>query len=104
VYLNQADPALFDINKHLGSNTVVTSRYNIITFLPMNLFQQFKKAPNMYFLIIMFMQMIPLISISNGQPAMALPLVFVVIVSMIKDAYEDYKRHVSDKAENDAKS
>lgn len=31
---------------------------------------------------------------------MAGPLVIVVLVSMIKDAYEDYKRHVSDAKEN----
>ena len=29
------------------------------------------------------------------------PLVFVVIVSMIKDAYEDWVRHEKDKAENE---
>lgn len=31
---------------------------------------------------------------------MALPLTFVVALSMIKDAYEDYKRHQSDAKEN----
>jgi hypothetical protein len=31
---------------------------------------------------------------------MALPLSVVVLVSMFKDAYEDYKRHASDKEEN----
>ena len=31
---------------------------------------------------------------------MALPLTFVVALSMIKDAYEDYKRHQSDSKEN----
>ena len=31
---------------------------------------------------------------------MAVPLTFVVLVSMFKDAFEDYKRHVSDKEEN----
>lgn len=31
---------------------------------------------------------------------MALPLTFVVVLSMIKDAYEDYKRHQSDSKEN----
>lgn len=31
---------------------------------------------------------------------MALPLAFVVALSMIKDAYEDYKRHQSDSKEN----
>jgi hypothetical protein len=39
---------------------------------------------------------VPLISISGGKPVMAMPLSFVVILSMIKDAYEDYKRHLSD--------
>ena len=31
---------------------------------------------------------------------MAFPLVFVILVSMIKDAYEDYRRHVNDRGEN----
>lgn len=57
---------------------------------------------NLYFLVIMFMQMIDKISISAGKPAMALPLFFVVALSMIKDAYEDFKRHRADKAENEA--
>ena len=56
----------------------------------------------MYFLTIAFMQTINLISISNGKSAMAFPLTMVVLVSMLKDAYEDYKRHVNDRGENDA--
>jgi len=63
---------------------------------------QFSKASNLYFLIIMFLQTIKSISISNGKPAMALPLTVVVIVSMIKDAFEDYKRAQADKKENTA--
>ena len=35
---------------------------------------------------------------------MAVPLVFVVCVSMIKDAYEDYKRHKNDDGENKAQT
>lgn len=35
---------------------------------------------------------------------MALPLGFVVFISMIKDAYEDYQRHKSDNEENKKKS
>ena len=61
---------------------------------------QFKKAPNVYFLVICFLQVIPLISISNNKPAMALPLVGVVLVSMVKDAFEDYKRKSNDTKEN----
>lgn len=35
---------------------------------------------------------------------MAVPLVFVICLSMIKDAYEDYKRHKNDDNENLAKT
>lgn len=50
------------------------------------------------------MQMIPSISISDGKPVMAMPLFVVVLVSMIKDAFEDYKRHQSDDKENDTEA
>jgi phospholipid-transporting ATPase len=55
---------------------------------------------NVFYLIIMFLQMIDLISITGGRPVMLYPLSFVVAVSMIKDISEDYKRHKSDKKEN----
>jgi len=45
----------------------------------------------------------PLISITSGKPVMLIPLSFVIIVSMIKDISEDYKRHRSDKKENQSK-
>ena len=100
------DPAALQTLNHsksVRSNSVRTSKYRWYTFVPLNLFEQFtKKLANLYFLIIMFMQMITVISISNGQPAMAPPLIIVVLISMIKDAYEDYKRHQEDKGENEA--
>ena len=46
------------------------------------------------------MQIIPSISISNGKPAMAFPLFCVVLVSMVKDGFEDYRRHLCDNKEN----
>jgi magnesium-transporting ATPase (P-type) len=52
----------------------------------------------------MYMQTISLISISGGKPAMAAPLVLVVLVSMVKDAFEDYKRAKQDKEENTTKT
>ena len=45
--------------------------------------------------------MIPFITNSKGLPTMFVPLSFVVFASMYKDAYEDIKRHKSDKLEND---
>ena len=84
----------------MRDNKVKTSKYTIITFLPKNLFEQFCKMANVYFLLITLMQLIPVISISNGKPVMLLPLAFVIAVSMVKDIFEDYKRHRSDNQEN----
>ena len=72
----------------------------MLTFLPKNLFEQFSKLANVYFLLISFMQMIKSISISAGSPVMLMPLTFVIVVSMIKDIFEDWKRHKSDDLEN----
>jgi len=72
----------------------------VLNFLPKNLFLQFTKMANVFYLIIMFLQMIDLISITAGKPVMLYPLTFVVAVSMIKDISEDYKRYKSDQKEN----
>lgn len=91
---------LAQLRGNVRSNIVRTHKYQWYTFLPLNLFEQFKKASNCYFFIIMCMQMVDVISISNGQPAMLYPLVFVIVLSMIKDAYEDYMRFRDDAKEN----
>lgn len=44
--------------------------------------------------------MIREISISNGFPVILLPLGTVLLISGVKDLFEDYKRHKSDRAEN----
>ena len=90
-------------NKRFKNNRVKTSKYEWWNFIPYNLMNQFKKAPNVYFLFIAIMQTIDLISISNGKSAMAFPLAIIVAASMLKDAYEDYKRHKNDREENEAK-
>ena len=50
------------------------------------------------------MECFPLISDSGGFPVLLFPLGFVVGLSMIKDIYEDYQRHQSDKEENNRKA
>ena len=48
------------------------------------------KAANIYFVMITVLQTIKVISISNGEHTMLPPLIFVVLTSMCKDAYEDW--------------
>lgn len=79
-----------NISNSYVNNTIRTAKYNLLTFLPLNLYTQFSKASNLYFLLIAYMQTIKRISISGGKSVMSLPLGFVVCVSMVKDAYEDY--------------
>lgn len=59
---------------------------------------------NVYFLFIMVLQIIPQISITGGQPAILLPLMFVCAVSAVKDLFEDIKRHRADDQENNRKT
>lgn len=69
----------------------------------MNTFLQFTKLANLYFLVLTIMECFNTISDSNGQPVLAVPLLFVVSISMIKDAYEDFLRHKQDNDENNRK-
>lgn len=49
------------------------------------------------------MQFIPAITISDGIPTIIVPLSFVILVSMAKDFYEDLKRKLADREENNRK-
>ena len=84
-------------NYSVHDNCIYTSKYNFINFIPLNLIVQFSKLPNVYFLIIGIMQMIPSITNSGGFPVIFIPLTMVVVVSSIKDLFEDLKRKQSDK-------
>lgn len=37
-------------------NRIHTSKYNILTFLPINLFEQFQRVANAYFLFLLILQ------------------------------------------------
>jgi len=49
------------------------------------------------------MQTIQSISNSSGKPVILLPLTTIILITMIKDVYEDWKRHKSDNEENGKK-
>lgn len=46
------------------------------------------------------MQSIREVSNTEGVPTIFFPLGFIVVISMIKDYFEDYKRKKSDRSEN----
>ena len=46
----------------LQTNRIVTTRYNILTFIPKNLFEQFRRVANIYFAILIGLNWIPIIN------------------------------------------
>lgn len=81
------------------SNEIRSAKYTILNFLPKNLFEQFRRVANVYFLILIILQAIPIFSNTNVFLA-ASPLVSILLLTAIKDAMEDYKRQKSDRRVN----
>ncbi|XP_056237248.1 phospholipid-transporting ATPase ID isoform X2 [Seriola aureovittata] len=86
-----------------ASNCIMTSKYNIITFLPVNLFEQFQEVANTYFLFLLILQLIPQIS-SLSWFTTIVPLALVLSITAVKDATDDYFRHKSDNHVNNRQS
>eukprot|EP01028_Stygiella_incarcerata_P014298 TRINITY_DN933_c0_g1_i3.p1 TRINITY_DN933_c0_g1~~TRINITY_DN933_c0_g1_i3.p1 ORF type:complete len:1250 (+),score=273.44 TRINITY_DN933_c0_g1_i3:141-3752(+) len=80
-------------------NYISTAKYTVWNFVFKNLFEQFQRVANVYFLIISILQLIDDLS-PTGKYTTITPLTIVLTVTAIKDAYEDYKRHQSDKEVN----
>jgi hypothetical protein len=70
VYYNTStdlDPSLWIAIKNrrkrtAQTNRIRTTRYNILTFLPKNLFEQFHRIANIYFAILIGLNWIPIIN------------------------------------------
>lgn len=85
-------------NETFADNIIRTAKYTPLTFLPLNLWEQFHRISNVYFLLISILQFIP--TISSVSPTAWLPLLFVLIVNMIKEGIEDGRRTSQDKEIN----
>lgn len=70
------------------NNRIKTSKYNLINFFPKCLFLQFMRVANFYFLATAVIQSISIISPLAPFSAIA-PLVFVLVVSLIREAIDD---------------
>ncbi|XP_055329116.1 phospholipid-transporting ATPase ID-like [Paramacrobiotus metropolitanus] len=96
IYVNQHDK---NAEFHYADNYIKTSKYNIVTFLPKNLFEQFQRLANFYFLILLILQVIPQIS-SLTPITTVVPLVAVLTLTALKDAMDDIQRHRNDNLVN----
>lgn len=86
-------------HKHYANNKIKTTKYTLLSFLPKNLFEQFHRFANVYFVFIALLNFVPVVN--AFQPVLALaPVIFILSVTAIKDLWEDYRRHRSDKEIN----
>uniref|UniRef100_A0A8C5GX01 Phospholipid-transporting ATPase n=1 Tax=Gouania willdenowi TaxID=441366 RepID=A0A8C5GX01_GOUWI len=87
------------VSKNYKCNAICTTKYTLLTFLPMNLFQQFHRVANIYFLFLALLNWVPVVEAFEKEITM-IPLVLVITVIAIKDALEDYRRYLFDKKVN----
>lgn len=85
------------------SNEISTGKYNVWTFIPKFIFEQFRKYANMFFLAVALLQQIPGVS-PTGRFTTVVPLTIILFVSAVKEIIEDFKRHTADKTTNRTKT
>ncbi|KAK8054699.1 phospholipid-translocating P-type ATPase [Apiospora phragmitis] len=74
-------------------------RYTLLSFIPKQLFFQFSKMANFYFLVIGSLAQVPGFS-ATGKSTQLIPLMIFTSISMAREGYDDYLRFKSDKIEN----
>ncbi|XP_003828116.3 phospholipid-transporting ATPase VA isoform X1 [Pan paniscus] len=81
--------------QHLADNRLKTTKYTLLSFLPKNLFEQFHRPANVYFVFIALLNFVP--AVNAFQPGLALaPVLFILAITAFRDLWEDYSRHRSD--------
>ncbi|CCO29665.1 phospholipid-translocating ATPase [Rhizoctonia solani AG-1 IB] len=83
-------------------NKVRTSKYTVLTFIPKNLYEQFRRIANLYFLALVVLQVFPIFGAAAPEIAMV-PLVVILSITAAKDGIEDYRRaSLDDEVNNSA--
>ncbi|XP_053566150.1 phospholipid-transporting ATPase IF [Bombina bombina] len=88
------------VPQKFADNRIISSKYTVWNFIPKNLFEQFRRIANFYFLIIFLVQL--MIDTPTSPVTSGLPLFFVITVTAIKQGYEDWLRHKADNEVNGA--
>ncbi|XP_063057432.1 phospholipid-transporting ATPase IC [Engraulis encrasicolus] len=82
-----------------ADNTIRSHKYTPLNFLPYTLYEQFQRFANFYFLLIVVMQCVPVISTIPWYTTV-FPLLIVLAVRALKDLISDMGRRRSDKQIN----
>eukprot|EP01117_Protostelium_nocturnum_P011512 TRINITY_DN4173_c0_g2_i2.p1 TRINITY_DN4173_c0_g2~~TRINITY_DN4173_c0_g2_i2.p1 ORF type:complete len:1099 (+),score=335.10 TRINITY_DN4173_c0_g2_i2:86-3382(+) len=80
-------------------NTIKNQKYNPFTFIFVILYEQFRFFSNAYFLVVALSQFIPALQVGFLFTYVS-PLAFVLLVTIVKEAYDDFKRILRDREAN----
>ena len=87
------------LNRTEWSNKIENHKYNLITFIPVVLFNQFKQFGNFFYLMMSVSQFFDELVVGFLFTYIS-PLVIVVSISMLKELYDDINRRIQDKKTN----
>ncbi|XP_054648594.1 phospholipid-transporting ATPase VB isoform X2 [Dunckerocampus dactyliophorus] len=86
-------------NRYFPRNAIKTTKYTLLFFVPMNLFEQFHRLANIYFMGLAILNFVPVVN--AFQPEVALiPICVILSLTALKDAWEDFRRYQSDRKLN----
>lgn len=86
-------------NRYFPSNAIKTTKYTLLLFIPMNLYEQFHRWANIYFVGLAILNFVPVVN--AFQPEVALiPICVILSLTALKDAWEDFRRYQSDRKLN----
>ena len=81
------------------TNKIKSTRFSLLTFIPIALFLQYKKVVVSVFTFNVCLQSVPAIS-TNNPLATGVPLLFIILLGMLKELYLEVKRWNDDKRIN----
>ncbi|KAM9620222.1 phospholipid-transporting ATPase IK-like isoform 1-T1 [Morphnus guianensis] len=74
--------------KKYAGNAIKTAKYNIFTFLPLNLYEQFHRMANVYFVFVILLQTFPEISTLPWY-TLLFPLSCLLTIRGLRDLIDD---------------
>ncbi|XP_014732813.1 PREDICTED: probable phospholipid-transporting ATPase VB isoform X1 [Sturnus vulgaris] len=86
-------------NRYYDSNEIKTTKYTILTFLPKNIYEQFHRFANIYFVFIAMLNFVPVVNAFQPEVSV-IPICVIMTITAIKDAWEDFRRYKLDKEIN----
>ena len=90
-------------SKRYGTNKKNSSQYTGLSFIPLNLYQQLKNPVFQFYLLIMVLEVVPGVSVTNQLPRTLYPYLIVMVIQMIVDYLVTFKVNNLDNIQNNMK-